>query len=58
MSQLYFLLEWSSKKTGTSVDNGARSKNTAKKLVENVAPLCLRSDLAVLTTNRQRYICS
>ena len=57
MSQLYLLLEWFSKRTGTSVDNGARSKNTAKKLVEKVAPLCLRSDLAVLTTNRQRYIC-
>ena len=58
MLQFCLLLKWSSKRTGTSVDNGARSKNTAKKLVENVAPLCLRSDLAVVKTNRQSYICS
>ena len=34
------------------------SKIPLRNWVENVAPLCLRGDLAVVATNRQRYICS
>ena len=51
-------LEWFSRRTGTSFQNGARGKNAEKKLGRERCRVVLRSDLAVLSTNRPRYICS
>ena len=51
-------LEWFSKRTGTSFQNGARGKNAEKKLGRERRRVVLKSDLAVLSTNRPRYICS
>ena len=51
-------LEWFSKRTGTSFQNGARSKNAEKKLGRERRRVVLKSDLAVVSTNCPRYICS
>ena len=50
-------LEWFSKRTGTSFQNGARQK-CREKLSRERRRVVLKSDLAVLSTNRPRYICS
>ena len=52
------VIEWFSKRTGTSFQNGARSKNTEKKLGRERRRVVLKTDLAVVSTNRPRYICS
>ena len=52
------VIEWFSKRTGTSFQNGARSKNAEKKLGREHRRVVLKSDLAVVSTNRPRYICS
>ena len=51
-------LEWFSKRTGTSFQNGVRSKNVEKKLGRERRRVVLKSDLAVVSTNRPHYICS
>ena len=51
-------IEWFSKRTGTSFQNGARSKNAEKKLGRERRRVVLKSDLAVVSTNRPRYIYS
>ena len=56
--QKRLLIEWFSKRTGTSFQNGARSKNAEKKLGRERRRVVLKSDLAVVSTNRPRYICS
>ena len=43
-------LEWFSKRTGTSFQNGARSKNVDKKLGRERRRVVLKSDLAVVAT--------
>ena len=55
---LEWFIEWFSKRTGTSFQNGARSKNAEKKLGRERRRVVLKSDLAVVSTNRPRYICS
>ena len=55
---LKLILEWFSKRTGTSFQNDARSKNAEKKLGRERRRVVLKSDLAVVSTNRPRYICS
>ena len=59
MSALYFFrrdndmrttIEWFSKRTGTSFQNGARSKNVDKKLGRERRGVVLKSDLAVVAT--------
>ena len=52
------ILEWFSERTGTSFQNGARSRNTDKKLGLQHHRVVLKSELAVVVTNRRRYICS
>ena len=52
------IVEWFSKRTGTSFQNGARSKNAEKKLGRERRRVVLKSDLAVVSTNRPRYVCS
>ena len=54
----HIVLEWFKKRTGTSFQNGARSKNAEKKLGREHRRVVLKSDLAVVSTNRPRYICS
>ena len=56
--RLFTLLIEFSKRTGTSFQNGARSKNAEKKLGRERRRVVLKSDLAVVSTNRPRYICS
>ena len=51
-------LEWFSKRMRKSFQNGARGKNAEKKLGRERCRVVLRSDLAVVSTNRPRYICS
>ena len=51
-------LEWFSKRAGTSFQNSACSKNAEKKLGRERRRVLLKSDLAVVSTNRPRYICS
>ena len=55
---LQLILEGFSKWTGTSFQNGARSKNAEKKLGRERRRVVLKSDLAVISTNRPRYVCS
>ena len=55
---LEWFIEWFSKRTGTSFQNGARSKNAEKKLGRERRRVVLKSDLAVVSTNRPHYICS
>ena len=43
-------IEWFSKRTGTSFQNGARSKNVDKKLGRERRRVVLKSDLAVVAT--------
>ena len=43
-------IEWFSKRTGTSFQNGARSKNVDKKLGRACRRVVLKSDLAVVAT--------
>ena len=43
-------LEWFSKRTATSFQNGARSKNVDKKLGRERRRVVLKSDLAVIAT--------
>ena len=43
-------IEWFSKRTGTSFQNGARSKNVNKKLGRERRRVVLKSDLAVVAT--------
>ena len=59
MSALYFFrrdndmrttIEWFSKRTGTSFQNGARRKNVDKKLGRERRRVVLKSDLAVVAT--------
>ena len=52
------VIEWFSKRTGTSFQNGTRSKNAEKKLGRERRRVVLKSDLAVVSTDRPRYICS
>ena len=56
--RLFTLIIEFSKRTGTSFQNGARSKNAEKKLGREDRRVVLKSDLAVVSTNRPRYICS
>ena len=56
--RLFTLIIEFSKRTGTSFQNGARSKNAEKKLGRERRRVVLKSDLAVVSTNRPRYICS
>ena len=56
--RLFTLIIEFSKRTGTSFQNGARSKNAEKKLGRERRRVVLKSDLAVVSTNRLRYICS
>ena len=56
--RLFTLLIEFRKRTGTSFQNGARSKNAEKKLGRERRRVVLKSDLAVVSTNRPRYICS
>ena len=56
--RLFTLIIEFSKRTGTSFQNGARSKNAEKKLGREHRRVVLKSDLAVVSTNRPRYICS
>ena len=58
VSARMMIIEWFSKRTGTSFQNGARSKNAEKKLGRERRRVVLKSDLAVVSTNRPRYICS
>ena len=44
------MIEWFSKRTGTSFQNGARSKNADKKLGRERRRVVLKSDLAVVAT--------
>ena len=44
------ILEWFSRRTGTSFQNGARSKNVDKKLARERRRVVLNSDLAVVAT--------
>ena len=55
---LEWFIEWFSKRKGTSFQNGARSKNAKKKLGRERRRVVLKSDLAVVSTNCPRYICS
>ena len=55
---LQLILEGFSKWTGTSFQNGARSKNAEKKLGRERRRVVLKSDSAVVSTNRPRYVCS
>ena len=57
-SIIFGIIECFSKRTGTSFQNGACSKNTEKKLGRERRRVVLKSDLAVVSTNRPRYICS
>ena len=43
-------IEWFSKRTGMSFQNGARSKNVDKKLGRERRRVVLKSDLAVVAT--------
>ena len=44
------IIEWFSKRTGMSFQNGARSKNVDKKLGRERRRVVLKSDLAVVAT--------
>ena len=56
--RLFTLIIEFSKRTGTSFQNGVRSKNAEKKLGRERRRVVLKSDLAVVSTNCPRYICS
>ena len=56
--RLFTLIIEFSKRTGTSFQNGARSKNAEKKPGREHHRVVLKSDLAFVSTNRPRYICS
>ena len=56
--RLFTLLIEFRKRTGTSFQNGARSKNAEKKLGRERHRVVLKSDLAFVSTNRPRYIFS
>ena len=49
---LRYILEWFSKRTGTSFENGARSKNAEKKLGRERRRVVLKSDLARETCSK------
>ena len=51
ISDLDCKIEWFSKRTGTSFQNGARSKNAEKKLGRERRRVVLKSDLAVVSLN-------
>ena len=46
------IIEWFSKRTGTSFENGARSKNAEKKLGRERRRVVLKSDLARETCSK------
>ena len=56
--RLFTLITEFSKRTAGNVISGARSKNAEKKPGREHHRVVLKSDLAFVSTNRPRYICS